>query len=72
MKKILKTSLSIVTLGILPFLIGIILSGLGIMEIGSGLGLALFMYASVVLSILYIISGSIIIGIKKIINQNKK
>ena len=68
MKTILKTSLSIVTLGILPFLIGIILEVLGVMK-GNGLGLALFMYTSVVLSILYIISGSIILGIKRIINN---
>ena len=69
MKTILKTSLAIIIIGTLPLLIGGILSDIGVIEIGSGLGLALLMLSSFIISILYLISGSIIMGIKKLMSK---
>ena len=58
-------------IGITPLVIGSILDGIGIIEIGTGLGLGLFMMASVMLSLVVIFVSSIVVAIKKVLTKNK-
>ena len=56
-------------IGITPLVIGSILDGIGIVDIGTGLGLGLFMMASVMLSLVVIFVSSVVVAIKRILKS---
>ena len=58
-------------IGISPLVIGSILDSIGIIDIGTGLGLGLFMMASVMLSLVVLFVSSVVVSIKKL-SKNKK
>ena len=58
-------------IGITPLVIGSILDGIGIVDIGTGLGLGVFMMASVMLSLVVLFVSSIVVSIKKVLTKNK-
>jgi len=56
-------------IGVLPLIVGSVLSALGIIDIGTGLGLGLFMVASVMLSLVFLFVSSVVVAIKRILKR---
>ena len=56
-------------IGVTPLVIGSILDGIGIIDIGTGLGLGLFMMASVMLSLVVLFVSSVVVAIKRILKS---
>ena len=72
MDKLGKIVVAILLIGISPLVIFGTLDSIGLINIGSGLGLGLFMISAVVLSIIISIIGTIIITVKKIIKWKQE
>tara|TARA_R110000803_G_scaffold74350_2_gene138385 strand:+ start:33 stop:257 length:225 start_codon:yes stop_codon:yes gene_type:complete len=53
-EKIFKITAVILVLGITPLIIGSILSALGVINVGTGLGLGLLMVSSIIVSIVFL------------------
>ena len=56
-------------IGVTPLVIGSILDSIGIIDIGTGLGLGVFMMASVMLSLVVIFVSSVVVAIKRILKS---
>ena len=69
MNKIGKVIAIMNIIGVLPLIIGGVLSALGIIDIGTGLGLGLFMMASVMLSLVVLFVSSVVVAIKRILKS---
>ena len=72
MDKLGEIVVAILLIGISPLIIFSILDGIGLINIGSGLGLGLFMISAVALSIIISIIGTIVITVKKIIKWKQE
>ena len=69
MDKIGKVVAIILAIGISPLVICSILDAIGIIDIGTGLGLGLFMVASILLSVLVTLISAAVIGVKKLLKN---
>ena len=69
MNNLSKVVVAIIIIGILPLLIGGILDGIGVIDVGTGLGLGLFMIASIMLSIIVLLVGVVVLAVKKLYNK---
>ena len=56
-------------IGVTPLVIGSILDSIGIIDIGTGLGLGVFMMASVMLSLVVLFVSSVVVAIKRILKS---
>ena len=72
MDKIGRVVVTIMLIGVAPLIIFSILGGIGLISIGSGLGLGLFMISAVALSVIISLIGSVVIIIKNIIKWNQE
>lgn len=69
MNKIGKVIAIMNIIGVLPLIVGSVLSALGIIDIGTGLGLGLFMVASVLLSLVVLFVSAVVLAIKRILKN---
>ena len=69
MNKIGKVIAIMNIIGVLPLIVGGVLSVLGIIDIGTGLGLGLFMMASVMLSLVVLFVSAVVVAIKRILKS---
>lgn len=69
MNKIGKVIAIMNIIGVLPLIVGGVLSVLGIIDIGTGLGLGLFMVASAMLSLVVLFVSSVVVAIKRILKN---
>jgi hypothetical protein len=69
MNKIGKVIAIMNIVGVLPLIVGSVLSLLGIIDIGTGLGLGLFMVASAMLSLVVLFVSSVVVAIKRILKN---
>lgn len=69
MNKIGKVIAIMNIIGALPLIVGGVLSALGIIDIGTGLGLGLFMIASVMLSLVVLFVSAVVVAIKRILKS---
>lgn len=67
--KIGKVIAIINIVGLLPLVIGGALSALGIVDIGTGLGLGLFMVACVTLSLVVLFVSAVVVAIKRMLKS---
>ena len=69
MNKIGKVIAIMNIIAVLPLIVGGVLSALGIIDIGTGLGFGLFMMASVMLSLVVLFVSSVVVAIKRILKS---
>ena len=69
MNKIGKVVAIMNIVGVLPLIVGGVLSALGIIDIATGLGLGLFMVASAMSSLVVLFVSAVVVAIKRILKS---